>query len=451
MKYSELAKDIVHILYEAQRNTYFASENVFNINKTDNQIKQWINTKFKKLSEKIGDPINYSIEEIIMSEVTLAFAGEYVGRTYADILSIIPNSKIYDSLIGKPFSSEGYHYIAKYMFEICYNLYCLNTKLSIIHGDLHLNNATIGPLYYPILSEDKNHINDEIMISSVNIKKDINKGIKTIKDPKVVYVIDDANQYVFPNNGYFSCIIDFSRSIINPDNYQIFKDESLPVVYQLVKDEDKFKSNEINMLLNLYIQLFPNKIKQKEELVVLFKNHFDAVFKLLTCIDIYMFSIRLMRMLNQSKFPINKKSIDLVEKINRLAESFIATEMNYLINDNTYAKKILADDYPLLTIMKKCFPEYLDGHVYHTGKHQIGTITDIYIANNELKYSINKYDTFPEVMKYIKYTDPTTGKLIENKDITKKRKDNREEYEQSKLHNLEMVNYIAMRHSQKLV
>lgn len=424
MKNSELAKDILHILYEAQRGTYFAAEGIKDVIKTNEQIKKdFIAPKFRKLKEKIDDPINFSIEEIIMSEVTLAFVSEYVGRTMSDTVSLVQKSKSYDEMIKHPFKDHGYDYLAKYMFEICYNLFCINSRLGLIHGDFHLNNATIGPLYYP-----------------ANVEK----------NSKIVYVIDDNYQFVFPSaNGYFASIIDFSRVIINPNMYDELQDKSLPISYQLVKDEEKFKLEEIRTLTSLYTQLFPNKLKQKEELIVIFKNHFDAAFRLLTCLDIYMFSIRLSRMLRQASFTPGKKCLELIDKINKLAEGFLATDMNHLINDSaSYSKKVLDDDWPLLTIIKKCFGEYIDGTAYKN----IGTIVDVYCYNNELKYSVCKYDLFPDILKYVKhYDEKNKAKLIEIKHITDRRKQNRNERERENLHNLEMVNYIALRHTQKLV
>ena len=425
MKNSELAKDILHILYEAQRGTYFASESLESINKNSQQVKKWISSKFKKLSEKIDDPINYSVEEIIMSEVTLAFASEYVGRTIADSVVLLQKSKVYDAMIGHPLKEVGYDYFAKYMFEICYGLLCANSKLGVIHGDFHLNNATIGALYYPPknIMANKNKVN------------------------KVVYVIDDNFQYVFPNNGYFANIIDFSRGIIDPSKFELLRDESLPITYQLVKNEDKFRFSEMNNLLNLYIQMFPNKIRQREELVVLFKNHFEAVFKLLTCIDLYMFTIRLSRMLRQAESPINTAAINLVDKLNRLSESYIATDMNHLINETaSYSEQIKSNEWPILTIIKKCFPEYVDGKVYK----KMGVVTDVYVYNNEMKYSISKFEKFPEIIKTVKYYD-TNKNIVEIPEVRKIREKNRDEYEKQKIQNLEMVNYIAMRHNQKLV
>ena len=425
MKNSELAKDILHILYEAQRGTYFAAENLQHMNKTSGQIKQWISNKFKRLSEKIDDPINYSIEQIIMSEVTLAFSSEFVGRTFADTVAIVQQSKVYDQYLGHPFKEIGYDYFAKYIFEICYGLFCVNSLLGVIHGDFHLNNATIGALYYP----DK-----EVML---------NKNKKN----KVVYVIDSESQYVFPNNCYFSNIIDFSRGIIDPSKHEIFNDESFQTMNKLVVDEEQFHATELETLLNLYIQLFPTKKKQREELVVLFKNHFNAVFRLLTCIDLYMFSSRLSKAIQLMNIPYYKKTLELVNRINQLSEVYITTDMNHLLNDPImYGNKILENDYPICEIIKKCFSEYNDGKIYKTPS----VITDVYIYNNPMKYSISKYSTFPDILKYVKYYDDKKN-IIDVPKVADVRKLTRTEYEKQKLYNLEMVSYIAMRHTQKTV
>lgn len=423
MKNSELAKNVLQVLYEAQRGTYFVAENLKSMSKTSDQIKQWISSKFKKLNEKIEEPINYSIEEIIMSEVTLGFASEYVGRTVADSISMVQTSKVYDAMIGHPFKDVGYDYFAKYIFELCYALYCINTKFSIIHGDFHLNNATIGMAFYapPDVLANKDKLR------------------------KVVYVIDDDHQYVFPNNGYYGFVIDFSRCIINPSNYEELSDKSLPASYRLVKDEERFTASEINNLLTLYIQMFPNKLKQRDELVVLFKNHYDAVFKILTAIDLYMFSVRLSRLLKSAKMPVGKRCVELIDKINKISEHYIATEMNHLIdNPKTYSDKILSNDWPALAIIKKCFSEYNDGKTFKS----IDIITDVYCYKNELTYSLSKYELFPTILKYVKYVD---GREINIAAVEKKRQANRHDYEKQKEYNLEMVNYISMRHAQKLV
>lgn len=426
LKNSELARDILHILYEAQRSTYFAVENA-NMLKTTEQQKKWISTKFRKLSGKIDEPINYSIEEIIMSEVTLAFASEHVGRTVADSIALLTTSKVYSSMLGHPLRDIGYDYFAKYIFEICYGLLCANVHLGIIHGDFHLNNATIGKLFYP------------------GKEASANKN----KENKVIYVLDDNNQFLFPTNGYYGGIIDLSRCIINPAQVELFKDSSLPSTQRIIKDEKQFQATEMYALLQLYLQMFPSKIKQKEELVVLFKNHFNTVFKLLTCIDVYMFSVRLSRVFAQTKHPVHKKCIELIDNINRLAEKYIATDMNHLLNEPAgYSATVADQEWPIAIIIKKCFAEYIGGSAYRTP----GTIVDTYIFNNKMKYSVTRYDTFPPILKHGRYINPKyPGKIIDIPEVTEMRKKNREEYEMQKLHNLDMVSYIATRHAQKTV
>ncbi len=425
MKNSEIAKGILQILYEAQRNTYFISENINN--KSQKNIKEWFNSKFKKLNEKIDDSINYSMEEIIMSEVTLGFVNEYIGRTIADSINMTQKSKKYDKMLCYPFKESGYRHFAKYMFDICYGLFCLNSKLNIIHGDLHLNNATIGKLY---------QLNESIITHMPYRDENIDKS-------NILYVIDDNHQYIFPNNGFFGCIIDFSRSIINPINYLNFTDKSLPISYKLVENEDKFVSGEILNLLKLYLQMYPNKIKQQEELTVLFKNYFDAVFKLLTAVDIYMLTLRMLRSLQHlPPHNVSKKSMGLLEKINNMAESFITTEMNNLIYEpEKYNKKILEEDYPLLKIIKTCFAEF-------NNLDLVGVISDVYCYSNKMEYSLNIYDSMPDYMKYIKAK--INNKIVELKYFSKRKKKLFTEFEKQKIHNLDMVNYIATRHKQKL-
>lgn len=409
LKHSELAKDILHILYQAQRSTYFATSDLGRSMKSSD-IKQWISTKFKRLSDKISDPINYSIEEIIMSPITLAFPSEFVGRTTADTFNLIKSSKAYNEQIGSPMSN--YDIFAKYVFEICYHLLTINKKLGVIHGDFHLNNSTIGHLY------------------------------NSVPDAKVVYCVDKENRFVFPNNGYFSFIIDFSRAIIDPEQYRNLTDLSLPESFKLVKDFDKFAVSESGNLLNLYLTLFPNKVRQKEEIMVMFKNNYQAVFKLLTCIDVYMYTIRMGILMNQQTYKIDKKCIELIEKINKLAESYIATEMNNLMSDELYAKTVEDNDWPIAVIIKKCFTEFIDGNAYK----KKGVITDCYSLDNELVYSLSKYDLFPEMLKTAKYYDKD-GKLKPIEFFNEKRLLFRSQYEKIRMHSLEHLKFLTTKMS----
>jgi hypothetical protein len=95
--------------------------------------------------------------------------------------------------------------------------------------------------------------------------------------------------------------------MINPESYENLIDPSLPGNLKPIDDYNKFETNEMQNFLQWYLQLFPNKAKHKEELVVMFKNNQTAVFKLLTCMDLYMFTTRFIALLNQQEFVMNKK------------------------------------------------------------------------------------------------------------------------------------------------
>jgi hypothetical protein len=418
VKNSELAKDILHNLYEAQRGTYFASGNLKTISKTSEQIRQWLGTKFKKLSEKIDDPINYTIDEILMSDVALFMSSEFVGRTFADTFQLIQNNKGFDSLIGKPLTEGGYDIFAKYMFDICYNLLAMNKRLHTIHGDFHLNNATIGYIYSYHSDSTTNH--------------------------KVSYYLSSEIPYIFPNHGYYGCIIDFSRSIVDPDKYEELIDYSLPPTAKMTANPEKFATLSIITLLNLYIQLFPNKAKSRDELSIIFRKYFSAVFKLLTCIDLYMFTIRLGRLLNTLETKTPSKTLELVDLINRLSERYIASEMNNLIsNPETVSKQILDNEWPIETIIKKAFAEF---HNVQFKKPVI--ITDCYKLNNPFVYSLSKYDMFPEAVKKSMYV--VNGVDHNLTEINNNRSVGREAFEKMLRENYETIKFIGKQYRDKI-
>lgn len=441
MHNSELAKDILHTLYEAQRGTYFITENLSTVEKTDAQIKKYISQKFKKLHDKIEDPVNYALEDIIMSEVTLAYTSEYVGRTFADSLNMINSSALYDKQLGHCLKEQGYDYWVKYMFEICYALFCCNTKLGVIHGDLHLNNATIGPIY----SVDPHILQVDAHVAANN--KTTNTAANTANVYCVVYHID-GQLFIFPNNGVFSQLIDFSRALINPSMADAIVDRSLPPNYKIVEHEEKFRAIEIANLLNIYIQMFPSKLKHREELIVIFKNHYDAAFRLLCCIDIYLFSIKLQRAMRDRQ-NIHKRAIELVGDIHRRAEQFIVGQMNQLIeNPAQFSQTILKQPWPMLQIITGCFADYACAAVDATGATRLlkkRKIIDYYSYAAQLKYSITAYDYFHPLMKEVANSDTDHIHASE-----KRRQQYREVYERQKIKNLSMMDYISMRHKQKL-
>lgn len=423
MERSEFAEQITNLLNRA---TIYTNENIRpdDNKKRNNMVDSWLSEKFKILHDKIQDPINYAKEEIIMSNVALVIITEYVGRTVMDVLSLCKTSKYYDDLIGNPFTINGFPIFCKYMFDLCYNIYCINYRLGIIHGDLHLNNATIKHTSFKYI-----------------------RDIKEVDSPTVMYVLgpSSSDQYIFPTAGNNLCLIDFSRSIILPNSIDNLTDSSLPKSYSLINKRKEFHEDQVDRLLYLYFNYTSDSTHNIDNLRIIFRNKFEAVFKLLTVTDIYGFTEKLLTLFKiNSKLYVkpHKNAIELVEKINTISKKFITEEMNKLITNSLYEDTINKMEWPIKTIINECFSDFL----IKEGK--IGTLTDVFNIDNKIEYSLNKIDKFPETISHTKYIKD--NKLIEYvPEKSKIKNNNRKNYEKKKAKGMHVINYIANRQREK--
>ena len=416
MQRSELAIQITDLLSKAQ---LFTHENIneLDIKKIKKQNISFISHKFKELANQIQEPIDYAKEDIIMSNVALCMISEYVGRTLWDVLLISKSSSEYYKDIGMPFSSCGFSIFSKYMFEICYNLYCMNSIAGILHGDLHLNNLTLNNIIYK------------------NIK-----NISSIKNPSILYVLGDENiQYIFPTVGCNICIIDFSRSIILPDKIDHFKDDSIPSTYKHIDEMNTFQKNQIERLVNIYVTY--TEATNKDELFIIFKNKFEAVFKLMTSTDLYGVTDKILYSFGNCKNIIkpDKKCIDFLKELKFHARFYFTEEMNKLLNESEYEKIVLEMEWPIFSIIKRCFYKY---NIMNCTNY---SITDIYNIDNPINFSVNKFKNFPPIIKEI--VDELKHKSMDSN--WKNRKKIRNNFEKTKDECMKVVSYIAQRQKEK--
>lgn len=379
MRNSEMAVTILKDLHSANENTRIT---VRSAGAGGTPIHKHVSGKFKKLSDKIEEPIRYTVEELIMSDVTFLYNTEHVGRTFIDTLNLLQTNKALDEELGKPLTDAGYPHFAKYVFGIAHSLLALNKTFGAIHGDFHLNNSTIGRAY-----------------------------LKPTKDSHIAfYLARDVPPYLFPSNGYFGFVIDFSRVILNPEHYDDLRDKNIPMKHKMTRDINMAYSHETNLLVNLYLQLFPEKSVNKDEIRIVFKKYFSAVHKLMTAVDLYMFSQRVMRFLGSMKYTVSRKAIDLIDKINRTVETFIASEMNNLLADpSDYAERVEAMSFPNETVIRTCFSEF-------TNTRSVKLVTDCYSLDNQLKYVSARHELMPDGLKSAMYEEG--GEVVTDEDIT---------------------------------
>ena len=242
-------------------------------------------------------------------------------------------------------------------------------------------------------------------------------------------------------------MIDYSRCIILPDKIENLHDKSLPKSYTIIKNLNEFHKNQVEMLLRLYIHYTSDSEHSKDELRILFRNKFEAVFKLLSVTDVYGFTQKMLMVfkLNESNvIKPHKQNIELLQKINKRAGRFLIEEMNNLISNTAYEETISKMEWPILTVIKSCFGEYLI-----SDKTTIGNIVDVFDVNNELKYSLTKYDKFPEIISNPKSIVGSKIIDLSNNPGVKLLSKVRIEHEAEKNKGMKIVNYIATRQKEK--
>jgi hypothetical protein len=397
-------------------------------------LNEWISNKFKRLHEKINDPVDYAKNDIIMSEVAFMISYEHVGRTAFDILKSIKNNHTIKMNIGNPMNDIITW--NKYIFELIYNLYCLNKHAGVIHADLHMNNWTIGSSY---TSDYKN--------------------IQDLKSPTCLYAIEYDEIYGFPTTEYRTHIIDFSRSIIQPEKIQIFKNFNIlnaekskynKLLYtdgqiQLLdeKDDEIFNKEQTLRVLWLYEQFFPGFLqKNRSELTVLLLKKLNILFPIFTAFDIYKFSTDLINFIKK-EYHLSTQHLKLMNNIKDSCEYYLLDVVQKIIDEPNLSNK--SYEMSTLLILREHFSQYI---VYNKNTDKITNshldIIDISCAFNKLEYSLSDQNNYPDCIKLMISPDikDKNFKQIENNVIK-----NRKIYEESILtQHHKVISLIAHRH-----
>jgi hypothetical protein len=193
--------------------------------------------------------------DIVLSNIAIGIINENTGSTF---------------LNDTPVQN-----ISRYIFDIIYALYCMNTKLGKIHGDLHGNNVVI------------NH--------------------RHICDGYIIYAIG-KDEYIFPHTGSYSCIIDFSRSV-NIDHVKI-----------------------IEIAIQKYDIHFPKWMKVNCDIVMkkatdALDNGYESFVKIISAFDMYEFASSVLQSVDTD---IYIELTDILTDIKSGAESILLC----IIDDN---------------------------------------------------------------------------------------------------------------------
>lgn len=344
--HSEKVKEIIKNLENARRDTYIY-----------NNEEIYLSHKMEGLSSAIEYPMDYAEAEIALSNYTLCTIGEYLGRTFADHPQLLINPKYkYTTNFF-----ETTEYFAKYIFEYVYTLLCLNSKLDIIHGDLHLNNITIF------------------------INKSYDKDM--VIDPYVLFYMDE-HSYIFKTFGFYSCVIDFSRSIIGEN--RIKKD--------FADREDEYLIIQRRRLMGLMEQLLPEMAeKYKLDIEILLYEKYQLMFKIFTALDTYKVTRAMIEFLKDKTI---KENLELLQKMNKIAFNFVRNKILQAIQkDINYPADI---PYPNKIIIDECFEEYrLDHFIVKANSGYLETLNliDVFNYTNEIEYETKFHENIPKILQ----------------------------------------------------
>ena len=350
MEISDEAKGIVYKLKRARENVYYKMD-----------------LKSEKLN-RLSKEFDFKEEELIVSDKGIVIISEYVGRTINDIAESLKSDE-YSKSVGSIFSDIDR--FSKYLFDIVYSLLCMNSRLNVIHGDLHLNNTTIQHMFKSYLHETNRTVN---------------------RNKSVLYVLD-KEVFIFNDSGAVGTIIDFSRGFIIP------------------KDNNReLKELQSERIIDYYNRLFPEFMKSLgEKLKVKLIKDFKHVYKIFSAIDMYIHTDRLMKF--TKKYDIlrtHRKVTTLIEKVNNISRNYLEVVMEKIVTKDVNIDSI---KYPNYDILLRCFSDYILSPSHMKDKKI--EVDDIFFYKNKLRYSISTFDKLPPRMKFLRFKKPGSIKTVD--------------------------------------
>ncbi len=273
---------------------------------------------------------------------------------------------------------------SKIIFDYVWAIYAINTRIGVIHGDLHLNNATVYR-YYALYDRDGNLIVD---------------------NPVVKYTIDDKT-WTFPYVGCYGMLIDFSRGIISTNHVKNTNGEYASGILADTEQSSQYFKEQRNRILKMLNQYFPTFMKShKDKVLSLLIDNFDLAFKIISAVDIYSLTTNITNMLELEFEKLNdeksnKNGVELIPEIKKLMSRIGKRSEELLLDglNGAISKKITDIGWPAYTIMNEFFSDFAsavnandNGDDKNVNNYK-ETICDSWYYNNDLSCGIVKQDT----------------------------------------------------------
>lgn len=365
--------------------------------------------EIEALNIKLYKDLLYIQDYIELTPITLCMINEFVGYTFRSQIDRCANARDnrghYDLFI----SSQAQ---IRYIFEVCFAAFALHTKTGIIHSDLHLNNITVHERHLTL--------------------KD--------KDYAVAYVVGDkgeADTFLFPANGLYGVIIDFSRSLFSRSH-----EAGLIETYGKDATLDIFRKQNKRILQVLHHYL-PEYVKANQDVIKgVIMSNWELLFPVVAAVDYlalgknigaYYRMVRDGRLAPEMVKKLPKEvavgGIAIAERIESFALNFLLDKLTRIVGaKGAITLKELDLETPIGHKMFHAifrdfkFISWLnDTHTgtdrFRTSKYKNLSIVDIYNITLELKSSGMEYKNYPYWSK-IEVGEPYLKPELDINDIT---------------------------------
>lgn len=325
--------------------------------------------KFERLSRQIRKSIVAADANIALTDLAACMTIEYVGRTLRD-LSITTASP--EASYGLSLIFTDSDFLSRYVFEYLFAFYCMNTKVGVIHGDLHLNNATLFQLF-------EFRRDGKILIDPVNYTR-------------VAWILGD-DVYLFKGAGIYAAIIDFSRAILG--DYAGLAHDFSPNFAEMYLANQRYR---IMATLNHHLPAIMQSHAAKIE--ILLADKFPLMFKIITAIDAYVLFSNMLGLFTSEpnittgvlKAP--EESVSLLRKISKEAEESLTHNLLAALEGRINEPNDI--EWPNLLLLKKFFA----GNILtpDTIPPEGTELLDIFNGNNDIIYELTDVEKFGPIL-----------------------------------------------------
>lgn len=222
-----------------------------------------------QLDAHIYESLEYAQDFVLLTDLAMCATSEYVGITMWSVPEIARRASHASPAYLRAYSEPAVQ--ARYLFDLCYGAHALHSRLGVVHSDLHVNNMTLHELgnQYSSSIAEKNTVSYQPRFTN----------------PVIAYALagDEAGEaatYVFPHDGWFATLIDFSRAILGPEARPMIAAESGEAFAAgYYRDQASRALRALHFYVPAYVEKHQEKIKG------LLYTNYDALFRVMTAID----------------------------------------------------------------------------------------------------------------------------------------------------------------------